>query len=276
MNRLRNSRLVPAFLCLSLGSGFLPLSVFSGEAGAQPVEQRAQAADASLDEARELIKTGDYDRAIEILRAAIVQSKSQAGRLRDAYLLLIKTYVFLGNDLKLKPQGREASNLNYKAARELIAECLRIKELRHTRPEPASEFPPEMTAFFSEVRGQIFGSFRVVGTEPRNAVVLFDSDTLRMSPGDSLLGDVDLAVGPHLVVVRATGFKDVTDEVLISPNSTLERSYQLPRRRGGAWYATVATGTAGVVGGLIALLAGKKSETEAAQPLPGAPPPPTR
>jgi hypothetical protein len=104
--------------------------------------------------------------------------------------------------------------------------------------------------------------------------VFLGGDTLRTLPGDSLLGDVDLALGPHLVVVRAPGFKDVTREISISPNSMLEQSYELARRRSRTWYTLVATGTVGVVGGVIALLAGGGKGTVAAEPLPGPPPPP--
>ena len=276
MNRLRNLRLIPAVVVLSYLLTTCPGSLLmAAEPAAAPPEQ-VPIGDDVLASARELIKTGEYDRAIEVLKSAIAGGRGDPARLRDGYLLLIKTYVFLGNDLKFKPQGREVSNLNYRAARELIAECLRVKDLRHTRPEPASEYPPEMVSAFTEVRGQIFGSFRVVGLEPRDALISLDGDTLRALQPGSLLGDVDVAVGPHRVVVRAPGFMLVTEEVSISPNSTIERSYQLKRRRSRVWYATVGTGTVGVVGGLIALLARGAGGAAAVEPLPGAPPPPSR
>ena len=276
MGRLRKTKLVPALLILSCVLVSLPPRQLRAD---EPDRARPDASgpiDERLSDAREMIKSGDYDHAIDVLKTAIAERRSTLGHLREAYLLLVKTYVFLGNDLKFKPQGREASNLNYKAAREMIAECLRIRELRHTQPEPASEYPPEMISAFAEVRGQVFGSFRVASLEPRNAMVFLGGDTLRALPADSLLGDVDLAIGPHLVVVRAAGFKDVTEEISISPNSTLERSYRLPKRRSRTWYATVATGTIGVVGGLVAVLTHGGGSTPTAQPLPGAPPPPAK
>lgn len=312
MYEFRRSRPLIVLLCLALLGTSIPSPVVADEAGQpsdgstprregterpSPVPALAESLqsagrenltagpsrpdgdpDASLDQARELIKDGDYDHAIEILRAAIERARSRVATLRNAYLLLIKTYVFLGNDFKFKPQGREASNLNYQEAKALIAECLGIRELRHTHPEPASEYPEEMIRFFAEGRSRIFGSFRVAELEPAGAVVLLDADTLRALPGDSLIGDVDLAVGKHLVVVRARGYKDVTEEITISPNSTLERPYHLARRRGAAWYATIGAGAAGVVGGLIALVAsgGESSTTPALEPLPPAPPPPSR
>ena len=229
---------------------------------------------ASLEKARELIKDGDYDAAIEILKAAV--GAGQSGQLRDAYLLLIKTYVFVGNDLKFKPQGREASNLNYQEARKLIAECLRTPGLRHTQPEPASEYPPEMLDFFSQVRGSIFGSFRIPRLEPANAVALLDGDTLRAFPGDSLLGDVDLPVGRHLVHLRAAGYKHVDEEVTIPSGSVLERSYRLTRQRGPVWYATASSVALAAVIGVFAI--GRAGSGGPSPPgnLPGAPPPPTR
>ncbi|HEY3215894.1 MAG TPA: hypothetical protein VGK93_05335 [Candidatus Eisenbacteria bacterium] len=310
MTQLVRSRLVAGLLCLVFVVQSVPLPVGADPAsptpdatapagggpdrtmapdttaGSRPAEAPAGPGappgngetPAALEQAREYIKNGDYDNAIELLKGVLEKARSRMQTLREAYLLLIKTYVFLGNDLRSKPQGREASNLNYQEARKLIAECLRTKELRHARPEPASEYPPEMITFFAEVRSQLFGSFRVVELEPREAVVLLDADTLRALPGDGLFGDVDLAIGPHLVVVRAKGYKNVTEEVTISPNSTLERPYRLARRHGSAWYATVASGTLGVVGGVIALAAGRGSTSGPAtpEPLPGAPPPPAK
>src|SRR5262245_21577665 len=66
-----------------------------------------------LNEARELIKSGDYDHAIEILKTTISGTIEHERRrpetLRDGYLLLIMTYTYLGNDFKSRPQGRELS-----------------------------------------------------------------------------------------------------------------------------------------------------------------------
>src|SRR5205085_3764706 len=119
----------------------------------------------ALDRARELLRDGDYDRAIELLKGAIEPARADVAQLRDVYLLLVKTYVFLGNDLKFKPQGREASNLNYQEARRLIAECLAVPALRHTVPAPASAYPPEMLGFFAEARAKAFGAFHVLSLE---------------------------------------------------------------------------------------------------------------
>src|SRR5262249_19515900 len=153
------------------------------------------------------IKSGDYDRAIDDLKG-VIGTLQDVSMLREAYLLLIKTYVFLGNDFKIKPQGREASNLNYKAAHELISDCLRNKALRHTRPEPASEYPPEMVGFFDEERSQMFGAFTVSDVTPAGATVMLDAEPLHALPGRSAVGDVDLAVGRHTVVIRHPGYQD--------------------------------------------------------------------
>jgi hypothetical protein len=129
---------------------------------------------------------------------------------------------------------------------------------------------------FADVRGEIFGSFRVTSVDPANARVTLDGDTLGSFPGDSVPGDVDLDVGKHLVLVRAEGHKDISEDITISPNSTLERSYQLSKAHGTVWYASWAAGGLAVVGGVVALLAGKKESTPPVdEPLPGAPPPPT-
>jgi hypothetical protein len=272
MHRLRRSRPLRVLLAASvLGLACPP------PARAQGTATPAVEVGSSLQQARELIKTGEYDGAIEILKAAIARPGNRVDDLRDAYLLLVKTYVFLGNDLKRKPQGLEASKLNYKAARELVIECLKIRELRHTRPEPATDYPPEMISLFAEVRGQIFGSIRLVGLDPPDATALLDADTLRTLPADSLLGDVDVAVGPHRVTVGREGYKDATHEIMISPNSTLEPSYRLEKKRSGTWYAAVGAGAAGAVVAIFVL--GQINHGSAAPPtdppLPEAPPPPS-
>lgn len=271
--RLHESRLVCALLCASLIVSGSPLPLLAQDAPPPPVAAPADA-EAALQRARESIKSGEYDQAIETLKGLIGQPRLRVETLRETYLLLIKAYVYHGNDYKRKEQGREASILHYNAARERIAECLRIPELRHTRPEPESDYPEEMVTFFKDVRAQILGSFRVSSVSPAGAIALMDSDTLRTAPGDLARGDVDLSVGQHLVVVRYPGFRDVTEQVTIAPGATLERSYQLTKRRGRLWYASRVGVALGVVGGIVAVLA-RPGATSSPTPLPEAPPPPT-
>lgn len=240
-----------------------------------PLADSSAAHAAALEGARELLRDGDYDRSIEVLKSALDLTGNDPARRRESYLLLIKTYVFLGNDLKFKPQGREASNLNYQEARRLIAECLGRRELRHTYPEPASQYPPEMIGFFAETRRSIFGSFRIQEIVPGTAVVLLDGDTLRVAPGETQPGEVNMALGEHVVVVRAAGFKETIDRITIAPDVTLERSYRLEKKKSGMWYATRGAGALGVVGGVIAAIAGRGGGgATTAAPLPGAPDPP--
>ena len=122
------------------------------------------------------------------------------------------------------------------------------------------------------VEGATFwvGSLHKWAFAPRTAAVLLDSDTLHVFPGDSLPGDTDITIGHHEVVVRARGYRDLRQEIHISPNSTLERPYVLSRRRSRTWYAAVGAGTIGVVGGVIALVAGSSGPEQ----LPGPPNPP--
>jgi hypothetical protein len=229
----------------------------------------------AIDLARALIRDGEYDRSIELLKGALATAIEATERRRELYLLLIKTYVFLGNDYKFRPQGREASNLNYQEARRLIAECLATPELRHTRPVPASDYPPEMLTFFDEARRQMFGAYRVTQITPPDAIVLFDGDTLRPAPGDTLLGGENIPIGEHTVVVTAKGHSSFTDRFTIAPDVTTERSYRLQKRRGPWWYATRGGAALGlVVGGVAALVGGGSEGTPPPEPLPGAPDPP--
>jgi hypothetical protein len=256
-----------------LGVSSLPPAAVAGDSSATPTPTSAQV---SIGEARELIKSGDYDRAIERLKAALVQSRNDPERQRVAYLQLIKAYVFLGNDYKFKPQGREAASLNYREARERIAEALAIPALRHMRPEPATDFPPEMIAFFADVRAQLFSAFRVIELDPATAVVLLDGDTLRHPGTGAALGETGLPIGRHHVTVRSPGYVEVVEDVVLSPGATVERRYRLDKKRGAWWYASRGGAVAGLIGGAVALFAGKDGGGTTTATLPGAPPPPTR
>jgi hypothetical protein len=228
-----------------------------------------------LQEARECLKNGDYERAIDLLRTAIERARNRLPELRDAYLLLVKTYVLRGNEYKLEIQGRPTSELYYLQARQMIVECLNTKELRHTQPIPASEYPPEMADLFAEVRREIFGSLRVVDLMPPDATVLCDADTLRAAPTDSVPGDTDISVGPHLVVIRRTGYGDLTEEVHISPGSVLELRYRLVKKHATGWYALRGGVLSGAIGGAAwAIWGGKDKVAAGPQDLPGPPPPP--
>jgi hypothetical protein len=271
---LRESKLIRALMCASMLVSISPLPLLAQEAPKAAPAVASPDVSTTLQKARESIKGGQYDQAIETLQGVIGQPQQRTETLRDAYLLLIKAFIYQGNDLKGKDQRRQQALLDYEKARGLIAECLRVPELRHTQPEPEPESPGEMIQFFKDVRAQIFGSFRVSELSPEGAVVLFDADTLRNEPGSSTHGDIDLAVGRHMVVVRYPGFRDVTEEVAIAPGSTLERQYQLSRPGHRMWYASGAAVLLG--GGLAAILGRKSSGTAAPQPLDGPPPPPTR
>ncbi len=279
--RTSDHKLVCAVLCAILIAAISPAQLLAQFAApmpsAPPMPATAPAdRDGALVTARVLIKSGDYDRAIEMLRGLIEQAQNRNETLREAYLLLIKAHVYVGNDFKQKEQGRENARLNYDRAYTLIRECLQIRELRHTHPKPDSLYPSEMITAFNEARHQIFGSFRVTALSPPDAVVLFDADTLRTIAGENALGDVDLSVGKHLVVVRAPGYRDVTEAITIAPGITESRPYQLTKNRGAVWYATRAGAALGLVGGLVAILVkpGGGDGMPPAQPLGGPPPPP--
>jgi tetratricopeptide (TPR) repeat protein len=269
------SRSLAVLLLLAFVPSLLPTAAWAqGGPPAPAAPATPQGSTAALDAARDLIRNGEYDGAIEILKRAI--GAGQKDQLRDAYLLLIKTYFFVGNDLKFNPKaGREAANLNYQEARKLIEECLRTPGLQHTVPVPASDYPSQMIEAFNEIRGTLFGSFRISRLEPREAVALLDADTLRAFPGDTLLGDVDIPVGRHLVHLRAEGYKNVDEEVVIPPGSVLERSYQMIHQRSAVWYATASTLAVGAVAGMVALFQRHSSGSEPGN-LPDPPPPPAR
>jgi PEGA domain-containing protein len=243
------------------------------------VDAAAQAdIDATLQRARDLIYTsGDYDGAVRLLREEVDWQRPPDAKLREAYLLLIDSIVYLGNANVADPGGYSTAQILYDEARTTIAQCLRIKELRQTRPEPDSLFAPETKRLFTEVRQQTLGGFVVRDLQPEDAVVTLDGDTLRALPGETGRGDLDLMAGVHSVVIQRHGYAEYVEELRVQPGVTTTRDYVLKKHRGWSWYATRVTGLAVVTGGIVALVAGGGEETPpAAEPLPAAPPPPGR
>jgi len=270
MARRFGTRSLPAFvlrmiLAVALAGGAAPLAAQPAPLDSDP-----------LGTAREYLKNAEYDQAISLLKESIeeTQARIQGGtaRLRELYLLLIKTYVVRSNASRFEPQGLETSRLYLEAARRTTEECLRIHTLRDTRPDPGGDYPPEMFALFNEVTAEIFGSLRITKVTPPEATVIFDGDTLRAEPdGVTAAGNIPAGSG-HLLVIRADGYRDLTEELTISPNSTLERPYALKKNKGFVWYASRGAVLAGGAVA-VALLAGGSSDTPP-EPLPGPPAPP--
>jgi hypothetical protein len=194
--------------------------------------------------------------------------------LREAYLQLIETYETWGNR-EYRTKGRVAARAFYDKAQSVIEEALRHPELRHLAPD--SSYVDEMIDHFAAVRARIFGKFRVDHLEPAHAVVQLDGRILGVVPGETRIGDDDLAVGPHQVLVQADGYKEYRETIDISPNETTGRHYTLQKKRGPLWYAGWGAGAAAVVvGGALVLTAGDEPASTAPQPLPGPPNPPSR
>lgn len=230
--------------------------------------------ESSLAESREFIKSGDYDEAIKRLKDTIGRAPSQPNVLRDAYLLLIEAVVIKGISDQKRPQGQHDAELNFAEANRLIAECLGIPALRHTRPDETL-YPTEMVRRFDGVRAQLLGGVRVTALEPASALVLLDADTLRASANGQGLEATDVPAGPHQVVVQCRGFRSHTETISIPPGETPVLSYVLRRRHGRWWYATRAGGLGGAAA--ILLVAGRSSKSGPSPPadLPGPPDPPS-
>jgi hypothetical protein len=239
----------------------------SAAAIAPPADPRA-----SLAEARELIKSGEYAKTVDVLRASREAMRGDASLLAENYLLLIKTYVFMGNELRNQPNGRPSAEAVYDQASEMIAECLAIPALRHTRPEPETDYPPEMVQLFREVRDTVQGGLRITSLDPPEAVVLLQGDTLRASSAAALLEATDLPIGVYRLEVHAPRFVSIREELQITPGAMLERPYTLKPKRGTMWYATRVAGAVGAVAAIVLIAQPKKtSEPDLGEP----PPPPT-
>jgi hypothetical protein len=241
--------------------------------GAEDAEPPASACAAVLEQASDLLKDAEYEEVISLLNEHIGKTETQADPdcLKDSYLLLIKTYTMRGNFYQF--EDRATATLYHKEARAKIRECLETPGLNHTRPEPAYEYPRETTAFFAEVRSEIFGSFRLVELDPPDASVVFGGDTLAVDTS-GVIQLSDLPVGHYTVVVEREGYRPLVDEVEIAANSTLAREYvleeEVPLYRRPLVYG-VAAAAVGIVAAVAAVGGGGGSEPE---PLPEPPPPP--
>jgi hypothetical protein len=218
-----------------------------------------------------MIKQAEYEQAIKLLREEIERSKENMQGLRGSYLLLIETYTIRGNSYRFTEPA--TAELYHKEARATIRECLEIPALRHTKPEPVSDFTPETVALFEQVRSEVFGSFLIRKLTPPDALVVFGAYTLSPRP-DGLILEDDILVGNHLLVLRKEGYRSMTEEIVISPGATVDRSYELEAER--PWYKrswVYAVAAAGVGSAVWAATSGGGS-TEELEPLGGPPPPP--
>ena len=259
-------------IALAICQGAIAPAVRGEEPPSAPAAPAAPAeSEDSLRRARELIKQAEYEEAIQLLREEIERSRGNMADLRDSYLLLIETYTIRGNSYRFSEPA--TAELYHKEARATIRECLEIPALRHTKPEPVSDFTPETIAAFDQVRSEVFGSFLIRKLTPSDALVVFGADTLSARP-DGLIVEDDILVGNHLLVLRQEGFRSMTEEIVISPGATVDRSYELEAER--PWYkrAWVYALVAGGVGTAVwAATNGDESAGEP-EPLAGPPPPP--
>lgn len=271
MNNLRRTRWLSALLCLALLQLVAPWPGLAQEASPNPADPGA-----AVTQAREHLKNGAYDAAIKVLRESIDASKDTPQRLPEVYLFLINTYVIRANSFKLKTQEVETAGLYNGKAEDVTRECLGIKELRHTRPDPANtDYAPETIALFDKVRSEMFGSFQVLELVPSDAIVILDADSLRAAPGDNQIQIRDVPVGAHHVIVRRDGYARVAEDVAIPPNSNVVKNYVLKHKHGRVFLSAAGALAAGAVTGVVLLVKGR-STSSTVEPLPEPPPPPAR
>jgi len=228
----------------------------------------------SLRLARQLMKEREFDRTIDLLKRTISASTGQPDLMREASLQLIKTYVIMGNEFKLKRDGREQLLLNHEEAKRWISRTLHRPEFRHLQLESTGDYPPEMTALFKEVRQEEFGSFRAT-LDPPDAAITLDGKVLPHA-GTGVVFEADLDAvekgGRHTVVVQAPKRREVREEIQIPRGGVLECSYQLSRPGRPKWLIVSGLVAAGAIAGVIA---GNNTapppETPAASDLPSPP-----
>jgi len=238
---------------------------------AQPPAAAPAPSAAFLDQAKELIKSGQLDQTIELLEGNRPRVQQDPELLAQTYLLLIKAYTFIGMNLSKQEQGRSASEASFDKANSLTVECLTNKALRHTRPDSAN-YPPLMLQDFQTVRERVQGGLRVTTLEPPSAHVVLDGDTLR-ADSTGILVAKDLPAGTYPLVIAAPGYVTKNTTLQVTAGSTVERPYELKRHRGGWWYATRIGVASAAVAAVVIALPSHSSSGE--KPLDTPPPPPS-
>lgn len=226
-----------------------------------------------LVKARELLREGEHQAAIELLRPAIDEMVQQLvayrENLREAYLLLVNHQVQRSKKF-FRDGDRESGRLWREDAKTTIAECLETPGFSDVAPDPARD-PADMFDLFDEVRREIFGTFRVVELDPPQARVHLDAESLGNGEEGLPLVRSNLESGFHLVVVRAEGYKDLTDEIDLSAGTTLDVKYALEKEPGwGTW--TMRAVLAGATVAVVASLAKKGGSSPGPLPEPPLPP----
>jgi hypothetical protein len=222
----------------------------------------------ALAQARAHMSAAEYEEAIAILEPVVEGTRFDPNLLQETYLMLVEAHVYAGNR---SPAGTEQQR-SYEKARELIRECLGVRELRRTRPEPPDRYPAEMLKFFDEVRGEIFGSFEITQLEPSDAEVTFDGEALAAG-ADGIWRAVDVPIGARLLVIRHSDYEVFTEDIVIEPAKLVSRPYALRRKKGFGWYATfVAAPLAAVVGLAVGVVASVGEETPVQVPVALEPP----
>jgi hypothetical protein len=228
-----------------------------------------------LEQAREYLRSAEYDKAVAVLETHIEDSSGDPEALEPAYLLLINTYALLSNDFRSRGDF-VTSELYLDRAEESILECLQQPGLSHVRAVPEVDYPPEMVALFRATRASIFGSFEVTSLDPPDAVVMIDDVPVPVPAGSEFPKIENVPVGEHVLTVEADGYKTFTEEITIRPSTAMARELDLSKNRGFMWFASRGAVVAGVVA--IAFLAGSGSGGDDTVPeteLPDPPAPPS-
>ena len=267
----RTGNRVTFTLALAVLVALAPIHSLSRALAQVPSSEPAESIDieSRFEDARAFMQQLEYERAIAVLEPVLEASRFDADQLRETYLLLVEAHVYRGNQ---SAAGTKEQQLWYEEARDLIHDCLGVRELRHTQPDPPERYPAKMLQLFDDVRREVFGAFEIAVLEPADAEVTLDGELV--APDESgVLRQIDVPVGTHELVISHPDYREITADVEISPATVVTRSYALDRKRGLRWYATrLFVPVAAVAGVIVVVVSGGAQEDP---DLAGPPPPPT-
>jgi len=221
-----------------------------------------------LRQARSHMQQLEYEEAIALLEPVLATPAIDTALLGETYLLLVEAHVYRGN---LGPPGTKERQLWYDEAAKLVHDCLARPDLRHIDPDPPESYPAEMVQLFAAARREMFGTFEIGSLDPSDAEVLLGGAPL-VRDADGALRRTAVPIGRHVLLVRRPGYREIVEDLEISPATVSSRSFSLERDRGFGWYATRVIAPVAAVVGAAVVIATRGGQEETPFPPPPNPP----
>ncbi|MEZ4704652.1 MAG: PEGA domain-containing protein [Bdellovibrionota bacterium] len=158
-----------------------------------------------FEQGKEFYQNLDLNKAVQALNLSVKSYREGIASLRDNHYLLF-SHLYLGMNLIFA--GRE------KDGKKLIHEMVMLDSERKTRELPIREFPPKIIEIHKSITKEVLerpSGKLLVQSQPDGAVVVVDGVEMGKTP----IEVPDLPRGMHFLVVEKTGYKTISEPVLV-------------------------------------------------------------